>query len=109
MNLRLPLILVLVAASIATGCGGAADPRAPRPDGFASCAIADVSGSTRAVRPRYVDAFRRMVSETATDGSGVVCLVLAAGDPLAEGTPQTAFVGPQHRNPVYAPGEIARA
>lgn len=99
-----------VAACLApAACGGSPDPRAPRPEGFASCTAADVSGSTRKIRPRYVEAFQQIANETGEHGSGTVCLVLAAGDPQAEGTPQTAFVGPMHDNPVYAPGEISRA
>lgn len=102
---RLPLAVCLFLAA----CGGAQDPRAERPDGFASCTVADVSGSTRDVRPAYVDAFRSLATETARDGSGLLCVVLAAGDPQAEGTPAMADVGPAHENPIYAPSEIARA
>jgi hypothetical protein len=110
------LAFVVLACAL-SACGEsksstAGDPRAPRANGYAACVVADVSGSTRKARRFYADAFRKFVKDAGTDGSGQVCLVVASGDPQSQGTPRVANVGPEpsHRdNPVYAPGEIARA
>ena len=105
MALTVSVVMGLVA------CGSAQkDPRAPRPRGFSSCAIADVSGSTLKARPLYLDAFRRFATTAAKQGSGVLCVVLAAGDPQAEGAPRTTSVAPEHpHNAAYGPGEVVRA
>lgn len=73
------------------------------------CALADVSRSTEDVRGEYVDEFKRFATDIGTHGAGRVCLVVAAGDPLAESNVIWADVGPtaEHRNsPDFAPGEI---
>ena len=75
------------------------------------CAIGDVSGSTAGVRDTYVAAFRTFATDIGTDGSGKVCLIVAAGDPIAEGVPQFANVGPdqEHRgSPDLAPVDVTR-
>jgi hypothetical protein len=116
--LRSSIALTLLTPMVAlSACGGskspdASDARAPRTNGYAACVVADVSGSTRKARRFYADAFKKFAKDAGTDGSGQLCLVVASGDPQGEGTPQVAYVGPDpsHRdNPVYAPGEIARA
>lgn len=68
----------------------------------AGCVIADVSESTEEARPRYVGAFRDFATEIGTEGSGKLCLVVAAAHPLTEGTPVPAYVGPD-------PGDAGKA
>jgi hypothetical protein len=113
-SIALSLLTPMVALS---ACGGtqssnSGDARAPRANGYAACVVADVSGSTQKARGYYVDAFKKFAKDAGTGGSGQICLVVASGDPQGEGAPRVAYVGPDpsHRdNPVYAPGEIARA
>lgn len=59
-----------------------------------SCVVADVSGSTREASKSYVEKFTKFATETGEDGSGELCVVTAAGDPIAEGAPLTYSVGP---------------
>jgi len=51
------------------------------------CLILDVSESTDEARDRYPEEFQRFATEIAADGSGDICLILAAADPIAEGAP----------------------
>ena len=84
------------------------DSPLPAPGG---CAVADVSGSTRDIRDTYAEAFRTFAGGIGTTGSGKVCLIVAAGDPIAEGLPQFADVGPDadHKDsPDLAPVDIKR-
>jgi hypothetical protein len=61
---------------------------------FTSCAIVDVSGSTVAARPAYLDEFQKFATRAGLDGNGDVYVVLAAGDPGADGTPVLTSVAP---------------
>lgn len=73
------------------------------------CAGGDVSGSTADVRDQYIDAFRQFATDIGQNGSGKVCLIVAAGDPIAEGLPRWANVGPKKEDkdsPDLAPVEI---
>lgn len=78
----------------------------------AGCTILDVSKSTTVARTKYLDSFRAFATEDGTHGSGDLCLILAAGDPIAEGRAVNAFVGPteDHRDsPDFRDGEIEQA
>src|SRR4051794_22202477 len=100
-KLRLLLAAGLVSPALAlSACGGGDDgtQAATRPNGYNACVIADVSGSTRRARTQYVNAFRTFATDAGEHGSGSLCLVLAAGDPQAEGTPMTTSVAPIHRS-----------
>lgn len=59
-----------------------------------SCVLADVSGSTREASNRYVEEFTSFATEAGENGSGQLCVVTAAGDPIAEGAPRNYSVGP---------------
>lgn len=59
------------------------------------CVIADVSESTLEARPHYITSFRNFATEIGTEGSGDVCLIVAAAHPITEGTPIRAYVGPK--------------
>lgn len=75
------------------------------------CAVGDVSGSTRDVRDTYTDAFRAFATRIGTTGNGKVCLIVAAGDPIAEGVPRFAEVGPDadhEDSPDLAPVDVKR-
>lgn len=105
---RLPFVvpLVLALAAAAGGCGSDSSASARTPVG---CVLADVSGSTREARREYLGDFARFARSVADGGADEICLVVAAGDPLAEGAPMFAPVGPspEHRDsPDFAPGEI---
>jgi hypothetical protein len=68
-----------------------------------------VSGSTRSARSEYAGAFSTFATDIGEDGTGNLCLIVAAGDPIAESEPMFAPVGPseEHRDsPDFAPGEI---
>jgi hypothetical protein len=94
-----------LAIFVATALGGSGSTT-PLASG---CAIGDVSGSTRGVRSTYVDAFRKFATDIGTNGSGKVCLIVAAGDPTAESLPQFANVGPDPQdrgNPDVAAADV---
>jgi hypothetical protein len=74
-----------------SGCGGASDPQRAQISG---CVIADVSGSTATARASYTAGFTQFAQHIGESGSGRVCVVLAAGDPLAEDHPVNLNVGP---------------
>jgi hypothetical protein len=75
------------------------------------CAILDVSESTRDVRAAYTEEFNRFATEIGNDGTGNVCYVLAAADPLAKAVATTRSVGPAPGSvgKPDAPGEIEEA
>jgi hypothetical protein len=62
------------------------------------CVILDVSESTAEARDRYPEEFRKFASSIAEKGSGEICLVLAAADPIAEGAPRYTSVAPEPDN-----------
>lgn len=113
-------LAVVCAALVASGCGAESDagangapgtaPRDARIDGdTVGCTLADVSDSTVRARREYTAEFARFATALGEKGAGRVCLVVAAGDPLAESKPMWAPVGPspEHRDsPDLAPGEI---
>lgn len=72
------------------------------------CAIVDLSESTEDARSAYLAAFERFATAIGNEGSGKLCLILAAADPIAEGTPAFAEVGPESddRGTPKAAGEI---
>lgn len=95
---------LLAACLSVVGCGET--DVADRPAG---CVLADVSGSTKDARTEYSGEFASFARYIGEKGIGEVCLVMAAGDPIAEGAPMYAPVGPsaQHRDsPDFAPEEI---
>ena len=111
---RKPLILALVAVAVVGAIALAlvfrqhGDSPTPRASG---CAQGDVSGSTVDVRDEYVDAFRQFATDIGQNGSGKVCLIVAAGDPIAEGLPRWASVGPNPEDrdsPDLAPVQVKR-
>lgn len=76
------------------------------PADWRTCAIADVSGTTRQARAFYPAEFVKVATAAAERGSGELCLVVAGGNP-AESRPMLANVGPANRgNSVRAPAEI---
>jgi hypothetical protein len=81
--LLLALAAILVAFSV-----GSDEHRAN------ACVIADVSKSTKAARKDYGDDFSRFATSIGLDGSGDLCVIFAAADPLAESLPEPLFVGP---------------
>ncbi|MBE2318340.1 hypothetical protein DVA67_020330 [Solirubrobacter sp. CPCC 204708] len=96
---------LLCTALAAAGCGDDDGPQQLA----SGCALADVSGSTRTARSEYAGAFASFARHIGERGSGRLCLIIAAGDPIAESAPLFAPVGPseEHRDsPDYAPGEI---
>ena len=58
------------------------------------CAILDVSESTRKSRGAYTEEFARFATEIANDGTGKLCVILAAADPLTEAIPVRTSVAP---------------
>jgi hypothetical protein len=76
-----------LAASLGLGSGPAQDS--------AGCVVADVSRSTEEARGRYLAEFSRFATEIGNEGSGRLCLILAAADPSSEGAPIFASVGPE--------------
>jgi len=72
------------------------------------CAILDVSESTRQSRGVYTEEFAQFATDIGNDGSGDICVVLAASDPLAEAVPLETSVAPLPANvgTPEAPGEI---
>lgn len=131
---RRALLVSLVAALCLGGCGGASSDEAEsstvvstatstdgeqQQEGVSGCVIADVSESTDEVRnrstlrySRYVETFGAFATGIGMDGSGRVCVILAAGNPLTEGAPVDVFVGPQpeHRDsPDYRGPDVQAA
>lgn len=58
------------------------------------CAILDVSVSTQKARASYTEKFANFATEIGNEGSGEICVVLAAADPLVEAVPVTTSVAP---------------
>jgi len=58
------------------------------------CTILDVSESTRKSRGAYIEEFATFATEIGSEGTGRICVVLAAADPLAEARPRTVSVAP---------------
>lgn len=74
---------------------------------YSGCVIADVSGSTFVSRPVYLDAFEVFATNLGLHGSGDLWVVLAAGDPAADGKPVPTSVAPDTPNDdIIAPAEV---
>ncbi len=58
------------------------------------CVIVDVSESTDLARGYYGGEFSRFATSIGLHGSGDICVIFAAADPLAESLPEPLFVGP---------------
>jgi hypothetical protein len=107
-TIRFLLLLVPLAATV-SGC--ALVPETNRDASIdhskpSTCVIADVSGSTRNARGNYVGSFSDTVRKDGLEGSGDLCMIIAAGDPTQRPV-MTANVGPIHRgNSTYAPREV---
>jgi hypothetical protein len=85
------LLAALAIAFIALGAGSSG--------GTASgCAILDVSESTEDARGVYTGEFAKFATEIGNDGSGEICVILAAADPLAEAVPITRSIAPLETN-----------
>lgn len=89
-----------VAAGVAALLLAAGALAITRDDGHrpSACVIADVSESTAEAREEYSAEFAKFATEVGLDGSGHLCVIVAAADPLAEGTPEPTFVGPEPGN-----------
>lgn len=100
-------VLILVAVGVVAALVFAASGSDRKPSG---CVIADVSESTEEARPRYTATFGRFSTDIGNEGSGKVCLVVAAANPLTEGTPISAYVGPdpEHVGKPLAKGDVER-
>lgn len=98
-------VLALVAAAAVAAVVFAAGGSAGKASG---CVIADVSESTSEARSRYAAAFSEFASEIGNEGTGELCLVVAAAKPLTEGTPISAYVGPdpEHVDKPQAKGDV---
>jgi hypothetical protein len=59
-----------------------------------ACVIVDVSESTDHARASYGDQFSRFATSIGLEGSGEICVIFAAADPLAESLVEPLFVGP---------------
>lgn len=81
------LIGALVLALIAMSSGAASAKQS-------GCAILDVSESTQDVRGAYTEEFAEFATDLANNGTGKVCVILAAADPLAEAPPLDRSVAP---------------
>ena len=62
------------------------------------CAILDVSESTEDARPVYTEEFAKFATEIGNEGTGDICVILAAADPLAEAVPIERSVAPVPAN-----------
>jgi hypothetical protein len=82
--------LLIAAVAIAESGGGGHKA--------SGCLILDVSKSTAEARSRYPEEFRQFATTIAAEGSGDICLILAAADPVAEGTPIYSSVAPDPDN-----------
>jgi hypothetical protein len=96
----LALAACLLALVAATGCGGGDKTLA------SGCVIADVSPSTVDARADYLAQFQAFAMDVGQHGSGHLCVILAAGDPMSEGHLTTVDVGPDHDKPNERDGEI---
>jgi hypothetical protein len=107
-RMRIALLLVPLATGL-TGCAlmpGTANQASIDHSKPSTCVIADLSGSTHSVRSQYVDSFSETAREDGLEGSGNLCMIVAAGDPTQRRV-ATASVGPIHRgNSTYAPPEV---
>jgi len=95
---------VLGLALVALGSGGG---DSPPPSG---CVILDVSESTSEARGRYASEFAKFATAIADEGSGEICVVVAAADPVAESAPLFTSVAPAPSSvgTPRAPEEIER-
>lgn len=98
-------LLAVVFAIALTGCGiPLVEPPTKVPP--TSCAIADLSDSTKHARAAYVAQFTALANRIAAR-NGQLCLIIAAGDPT-ESQPMLANLAPQHPdNQLLASGERA--
>ncbi len=87
----LVLVALAVAAVALAESGGGGHKKS-------GCVILDVSKSTAEARKRYPEEFGKFATAIAEDGSGQICLVLAAADPIAEGAPLYTSVAPEPDN-----------
>jgi hypothetical protein len=72
------------------------------------CVVADVSGSALRARDAYKQAFHELAVQVA-NANGRLCLVMVAGNPLAESTVRMADLAPQDPgNSLQRGPEIAR-
>jgi hypothetical protein len=62
------------------------------------CAILDVSESTRQSRGVYTEEFAKFATDIGNDGTGKICVILAAADPLAEAVPLETSIAPLSGN-----------
>jgi hypothetical protein len=91
-------LAVTAAAAVPFGCGGddggdaAAGGSAPAGT-YDGCVVADVSGSTKRARDGYLRAVEAFALDLGQDTDGRMCVILAAGDPLASQVLETN-VGP---------------
>jgi hypothetical protein len=82
---------LLAAAAIAGAVAIASGSSEHKANG---CVIGDVSESTDLARQRYGKEFARWATSIGLDGSGEICVIFAAADPLAESLAEPLFVGP---------------
>jgi hypothetical protein len=82
-------ILAVVMVALTSGAGAGKS---------SGCAILDVSESTEDARASYTEKFAEFATEIGNDGSGNVCVILAAADPLAEAVPVSNSVAPDPKN-----------
>jgi len=96
-----PLALLACVSALAavSGCGGKE---------VSGCVIADVSPSTVDMRDEYLAEFQAFATDIGRNGSGKLCVVLAAGDPMSEGHVTPVNVAPDHDKPNERDGEIRR-
>jgi len=77
---------ILLVVALASGGGGRKS---------AGCAILDVSVSTQKARASYVEKFSEFATSIGNEGSGRICVILAAADPQLEAIPVDASVAPE--------------
>lgn len=96
------LLGALTLAILAIGSSGSETARA------SGCAILDVSESTRESRGTYTEEFAKFATDIGNDGTGKICVILAAADPLAEAVPLETSIAPLPGNvgTPEAPAEI---
>lgn len=93
-------VLGLAAFAFSSGSSGSSNS--------SGCAILDVSKSTQDARPTYVEDFAKFATEIGNDGTGEICLVMAAADPLTE-TPildRTVAARPENAETPEEPIEV---
>ncbi|HEV7771534.1 MAG TPA: hypothetical protein VGO66_12865 [Solirubrobacterales bacterium] len=103
------LLLMAVGGAVVLASGGG---------GHAAngCVIVDVSESTEVARQEYGEEFSDFATSIGLDGSGDMCVIFAAADPLAESLAEPLFVGPaeskkggiEERSDVEAKVAVAR-